>query len=187
MNLKTVLLVIALVLAGLAVCVALGYFGVYPFTVIYDYAVGWMGGFNITEVASNPASILTTVGAAAAVATPLLAKLSTAKQQASDLKEQATTQISGLTGQLSTAKNELSSTETSLASLEAKFKSLEASTGTYQAQAEAYKTQLDKLTNQYTELQKIKAADFISTLPGGSKITNPDGSQTAVVERVVVK
>jgi len=186
-NLKTIIIIALFVLVGVALCYFIGTLGDNLFTPLTATINGWIGGFNVSTALSNPATIITSVGAAAAVATPLLSKLSTAKQQVTDVTTQAKTQIGGLTTNLEAKTSQLNNTQLDLTTAQAKLKTLESSNSQLQFQADNYKTQLDKIMGQYTELQKIKSSDFLSTLPGGSLITNPDGSKTAVVERVLIK
>jgi hypothetical protein len=192
MDFKTILIIAVCVLAGLGICLLLGYLEIEPFTVPYAYVIGWMGSFNAQEVISNPATILTTVGAAAAVAIPLLSKLNSAKQQVQTTVTAAKTEIGGLTkevgditGKLESTELNLSNANTKISEANTKITELSQSSSDWQTKADTYKQQLDRLQGNYTELQKIRASDVIASLPGGTVIQNPDGSKTAVVEKTI--
>ena len=185
-SLTLILVVVSTVAAGIGVCRLLGCMGISPFTEFKATIAGYFGGFDLGGVVSNPASVLTAAGGAVAVGIPLLSKLSAAKQQVTTVASKAQSEISGLTDNLSDASSKLSSTQLDLTTAQEKLSSLESANTTLTTQANTYKAQLDKIMGQYTELQKIKAADLIGSLPGGTVITNPDGSQTAVVERKVI-
>lgn len=191
MNLKTILIAIVFVLIGFAIVMLLGYFAIAPFDYVYGMVAGAFSGFDMQGVVENPASIATIAGTgittAVGVAVPLMSKVNSAKQQAEDTATEAKTKIEGITGTLESTTSKLQTTELDLTNATAKIEELTPQINQYKTQAETYKEQLDKLTNQYTELQKIKAADVLGSLPGGTIITNPDGSTSAIIEKTVVK
>ena len=191
MNIKTLLTIIAFILLGVAICLLLGYFEVYPFTILWTTVSGWLGGFNISDLTSNPTTLITAgagaVGTAVTVGLPLYNKLNTAKQQLEATTQEAKTKINGLSSTLEGATSKLQNTELDLTNATKKLNELEPQINQYKTQVESYKSQLEKLQNNYSELQKIRAADVIGSLPGGTVITNPDGSKSAIIEKVVVK
>jgi methylthioribose-1-phosphate isomerase len=191
MNIKTLLTIILFILLGVAICLVLGYFEVYPFTILWTTVSGWINGFNVEEITSNPTTLITTgmgaVGTAATVGIPLYNKLNSTKQQLEATTQEAKSKISNLTGTLDGATSKLQTTELNLQNATSQLETLKQSSTELQSKADFYKSEFDKLQNRYTELQKIKAADVIGSLPGGTIITNPDGSKSSIIEKVVVK
>lgn len=187
MNLKTILLIVACAGLGIAICLVLGWKGYAPFNGFYNMVAGFFGNFNAAEVISNPASLITIAGTGIGVAVPLVSKLSETKKQAEQFKTDAQATISNYQTELTDKTSKLESTTVNLDSAKEQITTLSASSKDWETKASTYKEQLDKLTSQYTELQKIRAADVIGNLPAGTIIPNPDGSTSAIVEKVVVK
>ena len=74
MQLKTVLFALVFVFIGLLVVIMLGYFGVSPFSVIYQAGHNWVSSFDVKAAVSNLATLVTAavptvtaIGAAVAV------------------------------------------------------------------------------------------------------------------------
>lgn len=191
MNLKTILVIIGLIMLFVAVVLALGYFEVPPFNIAYEYMANFAGGFDTSQLTENPTTLISTgvgiAGTAATIGIPLYNKAKSAKEQAQQIFNDAQTKISSVTGELETKAADLKTAEVNLTNAQTKITNLETTAKEATTQANFYKAEFDKLQNSYTELQKLKAADVIGKLPGGTVITNPDGSQTAVIEKVVIK
>jgi hypothetical protein len=187
MDFKLLIICICVVFAGIAVCLLVGYLGVYPFDGFYQMIAGYAGGVNIQEAVSNPATIVTGAASAAAVAIPLINKANSYKNKLTETTQQAKTQINSLNTEVTTTTSKLKATEINLTNANTKITELTTSSKDLEIKASLYKEQLDRLQNNYTELQKIKASDVIGSLPGGTVINHPDGSQTVVIEKVVVK
>jgi hypothetical protein len=189
MNLKTILVIVAVFLAGFSICLFLGYLGYYPFIVLWEETGKFVSGLNFDF--SNPTTLITTgigaAGTAVAVGAPLLSKLNSAKQQAQETAASAKSQIDGISGKLDTTTSQLQSAELNLSTAQSKITSLEQSSHDWQTKAQTYEEQLNKLTGQYSELQKLRTSDMIGLLPAGTVMPNADGSKTVVVEKTVVK
>lgn len=157
--LKTIIILGSLVFVAFVACLTLGYFGVSPFTAIYDFVAD---KFSTVDF-SDPATLVTTGGAglasAAAVAVPLLGKLSSAKDQITSTVSSAQTQINGLTTQLNSYKEQIDSTKQTY---EQKIADL-----TKQAEtATDYKTQLSTVQANFknVELQKASIENELASL-----------------------
>ena len=190
MNLKLILTLVVCIVIGIVICLALGYFNIAPFDQFYSMVLGYVGNFNIGEALSNPTTLIAGVGtaitAASAVAVPLMNKANEAKKQAESAINTAKTELGSVKDSLTETTGKL---ETANLNLESATKALgekDALINTLKTKVETLQPQLDKLQTSYTELQKIKAADVIGSLPGGTVINNPDGSKTAVIEKQVV-
>jgi len=186
MNIKTILIILAGVLIGVAICYLLGYTDVYP-NIVYTTLNGWFSGFDISAVISNPATILTAAGGAAAVAIPLITKLNSAKNQLTATTEAAKTKISMVSNELGTAQDQLQNKTLSLEDANETITALTAKANTAQTQYETLKVEFDKQQNRYYELQRLTSADVLKELPGNTTITKPNGETITVVEKVVVK
>jgi chromosome segregation ATPase len=157
MQLKTIIIFVVCVAAGVAVLLLLGYLGVQPFTVIYDTAAGYMGGFDVGAVASNPASIVTMAAPALAIGGAALSKISSLKQKATTEVATAKATVGDLSNTLSTTKDQLGSATSSLEVANAKVASLEAAAKTFPDQITALQKEKDNLTVQLQALNNIQA------------------------------
>lgn len=157
--LKTLIILVSLVFVAFVACLALGYFGVSPFTSIYDFVAD---KFSTVDF-SDPATLVTTGGAglasAAAVAVPLLGKLNNAKDQITSTVSSAQTQITGLTSQLNDAKSQIDATKQAY---EQKIADLTAQANS----ATDIKTQLSTVQANFktVELQKASIENELASL-----------------------
>lgn len=189
MDLKLILTLVVVAVIGVAICLYLGYLGYEPFDQFYGKAAELVSGVNMEEVTSNPASLITTAGAgiasASAVAVPLISKLNTAKQQATDTANAAKTQIDSL----SSEKDKLLS----------QAESFKTQTATLQSQLDAKTQELNNLKNSTGDTTKtissleaqVKTVQdqnhhFVTSLmqaANGALVTNPvDGKVYSVLK-----
>jgi hypothetical protein len=188
MNIVKIILIVAIcVLIGLVLSVALGYAGVSPFDKFYVTAHEWVSGVNVPSAISNPVTIVTAAGSAVAVGAPILSKLNSVKKQAETTANQAQTQISNLSTTIDSKEAELSGATANLESAQAKLKDQETIIANLKGQVDTLNPQVTKMQNTISTLQSATAAQVIGALPGGTTITNPNGSTTTIVNKEVVK
>lgn len=187
MNLKTILVIVAVVLAGFSICLFLGYLEVYPFTVLWEETGKFVSGLNFDF--SNPSTLITTgigaAGTAVAVGAPLLSKLNSVKQQVEDTAASAKSQIGSITSELEGKTEQLKTTELDLSTANTKIAELT-------KQAEDYKSQLEGPTGQVSKLQAQmqcltdQNSSFVKSLmsaANGALVTNPiDGKIYSVLK-----
>lgn len=189
--LKQLLIIIFTAAVTFAIVLFLGYIGVEPFTRLTSAFTSWISSFNfsqtLSEIAQNPATLLTLIGTAASIGIPLIMKLFEAKRTAETLKAQAQAKIDEYQDSLNQTSRQLQQTTSSLQSAEQQLSTLQNTNSQLQAQLNTLQQQYEKLQNSYTELQRIRASDVISTLPGGTVIPQPDGSKITIIEKQVIK
>jgi len=187
---KTIYIVILAALAAAAVCILLGATGLWP-NILSDAVMGLFSGVNVESFTSNPLAVGTTVlataGSAVAVATPLYNKMKSYKEQATKISTVATEKINGLTSEVTETKDKLTSTEASLEGANKTISELNAAKTTLETQKASLEAQVKQATTEVNILRKATAADVINSLPGGSAITQTDGSVLAKVETIKVK
>lgn len=157
MKLSSILLILAAVAAGFGLIMLLGYIEVDPFNVVYSYVAAQVSGVNLSEVALNPATLLTGVGTAATVGIPLYNKVNQAREQATAIKAQAETQIGSITANLSDATTKLSTADLNLEEAQKKISSLESVASSAEAKYNEVSAQNQKLLTQLEALNNIQA------------------------------
>jgi septal ring factor EnvC (AmiA/AmiB activator) len=157
LNLQLILGAIIVAAVGLTVCLLLGYFGIPPFDTFTATVKSYIGKFDFTSVASNPASILAVAGTAAAVGVPLLNQVKNAKNKLTSTVASAKTEITGVTSKLNDAKTELTSTSLDLKNAESTIAGLQDKASTAQEQVAQLKTEKEKLLIQMEALNNIEA------------------------------
>jgi hypothetical protein len=141
MKLTTILIIVLCIAAGLALCLALGYFGVAPFDSFYVSAQAATANISIPDVLTNPTTIVAGVGSAVAIGVPLISKLNSAKKQVTEAKASLSAvenKASNLASDVSSKTSALEETSLSLESAQARIKELEASQKILQAKAEGF-------------------------------------------------
>lgn len=153
-TLQTILVVVLFVAIGLGVVLLLGWRGVQPFTVVYNFVAGYAGGFNIQQAISNPTTLVAAGGTALTVGGAAISKISSIKQQATQTVTAAKDKVSGLESSLSSKTSELQTATANLETAQAKITQLEAAAKAAPAQIQLLqdenakmKTQLDALNN----------------------------------------
>jgi DNA repair ATPase RecN len=145
------------VAVGIGVCFLLGYVGVAPFDSFTNMVSGWIGNFNIGSVASNPATLLTSAGAAVAVAVPLISKISSTKQQAQQALSSTKAQAEKAEASLTNATSKLDSTTLDLEAANKKIADLQTAANAAPAQIAQLQKEKENLTVQLQALNNIQA------------------------------
>lgn len=189
MDLKLIIVLILVALAGVGVCLYLGYMGIEPFDQFYIMASDAFSGFNVQEAISDPTTLITTAGAgiasASAVAVPLISKLNSAKDQVTSTASAAKSQIDSLSAEkdkiLSQVEDYKSQALSIKDELTAKTKELE-----------DYKSSVGDTSKTISNLEaQVKAvqdqnSQFITNLmsaANGALVTNPvDGKIYSVLK-----
>lgn len=157
MDLKTILIIALLVLAGVGFVLLLGYFQYQPFDIAYNTVAGWFGGFDVAAVVSNPATIIAAAGPALAVGGAALGKINSIKQKATTEVNTAKASVDGLTSSLSETKTQLETSNLNLEQATQKLNTLEASSKTYTDQINQLQQEKHDLTVQLQALNNIQA------------------------------
>ena len=189
MNLKLILTVAIVAIIGVAVCLYIGYLGYEPFDQFYAKAVELVGGVNMEDLTSNPTAMITTatagIGAASAVAVPLMSKLNTAKQQVTDTTAAAKSQLDSLSSEkdklLGTVEDYKTQALTAKDALTAKTQELtdyKASVGDTSKTISNLEAQVKSIQDQNSQF-----VTNLMTAANGALVTNPvDGKIYSVLK-----
>ena len=139
------------------VCILLGYFGIEPFVGFYIMVTGWFSKIDFGSVISNPATILTVVGGATAVAVPLISKLNSAKQQTQQIASDAKTQVSNINNTLSETTSKLDTANLNLENAQATITKLNSTSASATTQVASLQQENAKLLTQLDALNNIQA------------------------------
>ena len=189
MDLKLILTIAIVAIIGVAVCLYIGYLGYEPFDQFYAKAVELVGGVNMEELTSNPTAMITTatagIGAASAVAVPLMSKLNTAKQQVTDTTAAAKSQLDSLSSEkdklLGTVEDYKTQALTAKDALTAKTQELtdyKASVGDTSKTISNLEAQVKSIQDQNSQF-----VTNLMTAANGALVTNPvDGKIYSVLK-----
>jgi predicted PurR-regulated permease PerM len=146
--LKLIFWIILAAVAGVGVCLALGFLGYSPFNKLSDLVAGWFSKFDLAGIISNPASLITIaitgISGIAGIVT-LYSKVNEAKNQA---QQALTQQASKYQGALSEVTGQLDNATNSIDGLSAAKTAAEKQVGDLQTKLSNTEPLIQSLTNQ---------------------------------------